>query len=126
MWGEGNLILNGFNFEYGYMREQRAILENETICKQVEDLRSSFPSSSHSQPLSIENHPVDSAINGGSVSPEIVGNGGLDMVYKPYALGCWHLFCKSRACSAASVMIFEGLNAASPESKYPVRRGFSN
>ncbi|KAL2554149.1 putative E3 ubiquitin-protein ligase [Forsythia ovata] len=46
----------------------------------------------------------------------------LDMVYKPYALGCGHLFCKPCACSAASVMIFEGLNAASPESKCPVCR----
>ncbi|KAL2462881.1 putative E3 ubiquitin-protein ligase [Forsythia ovata] len=46
----------------------------------------------------------------------------LDMVYKPYALGCGHLFCKPCACSAASVMIFEGLNAASLESKCPVCR----
>ncbi|KAL2478329.1 Agamous-like MADS-box protein AGL15 [Forsythia ovata] len=59
------------------LQEQRAILENETLRKQVEDLRGFFPSTSHSQPLSIENHPVDSAIKGGSVSPEIVRNGGL-------------------------------------------------
>ncbi|KAL2484549.1 putative E3 ubiquitin-protein ligase BAH1-like [Abeliophyllum distichum] len=46
----------------------------------------------------------------------------LDMVYKPYALGCGHLFCRPCSCSAASVMIFQGLKAASPESKCPVCR----
>lgn len=45
-----------------------------------------------------------------------------DIVFKPYALSCGHLFCKSCACSAASVMIFQGLKAASPESKCPVCR----
>ncbi|KAL2459028.1 putative S-adenosyl-L-methionine-dependent methyltransferase [Forsythia ovata] len=47
------------------MQEQRAILENETLRKQA------------NQSLSIENHPVDPAIKGGSVSPEIVRNVGL-------------------------------------------------
>lgn len=46
----------------------------------------------------------------------------LDFVFNPYALGCGHLFCKSCACSAASVMIFQGLKAASPESKCPICR----
>ncbi|OIT08073.1 PREDICTED: probable E3 ubiquitin-protein ligase BAH1-like [Nicotiana attenuata] len=46
----------------------------------------------------------------------------LDMVFNPYALGCGHLFCKSCACSAASVMIFQGIKAASKESKCPVCR----
>ncbi|XP_022853603.1 probable E3 ubiquitin-protein ligase BAH1-like [Olea europaea var. sylvestris] len=46
----------------------------------------------------------------------------LDTVYKPYALRCGHLFCKPCACSAASVMIFEGLKSASPESKCPICR----
>uniref|UniRef100_A0A5B6YWA1 RING-type E3 ubiquitin transferase n=2 Tax=Davidia involucrata TaxID=16924 RepID=A0A5B6YWA1_DAVIN len=46
----------------------------------------------------------------------------LDLVFNPYALSCGHLFCKSCACSAASVMIFQGLKAASPESKCPVCR----
>ncbi|XP_022855416.1 probable E3 ubiquitin-protein ligase BAH1-like [Olea europaea var. sylvestris] len=46
----------------------------------------------------------------------------LDTVFKPYALGCGHIFCKQCACSAASVMIFQGLKAARPESKCPVCR----
>lgn len=46
----------------------------------------------------------------------------LDLVFNPYALGCGHLFCKSCACSAASVMIFQGLKAANSESKCPVCR----
>ncbi|XP_059669851.1 probable E3 ubiquitin-protein ligase BAH1-like [Cornus florida] len=46
----------------------------------------------------------------------------LDLVFNPYALSCGHLFCKSCACSAASVMIFQGLKAARPEKKCPVCR----
>ncbi|KAE9590773.1 hypothetical protein Lal_00023018 [Lupinus albus] len=46
----------------------------------------------------------------------------LDYVFNPYALGCGHIFCKSCACSAASVMIFEGLKSAIPESKCPICR----
>lgn len=46
----------------------------------------------------------------------------LDTVFNPYALSCGHLFCKSCACSAASVMIFEGLKAASEDAKCPVCR----
>ncbi|KAK7244734.1 hypothetical protein RIF29_39560 [Crotalaria pallida] len=46
----------------------------------------------------------------------------LDFVFNPYALGCCHFFCKSCACSAASVMIFQGLKASSPESKCPICR----
>ncbi|CAK8544198.1 unnamed protein product [Lathyrus sativus] len=46
----------------------------------------------------------------------------LDFVFNPYALGCGHIFCKSCACSAASVMIFQGLKAATPESKCPICR----
>ncbi|WVZ08933.1 hypothetical protein V8G54_022279 [Vigna mungo] len=46
----------------------------------------------------------------------------LDIVFNPYALSCGHIFCKSCACSAASVMIFQGLKAASPESKCPICR----
>ncbi|KAE9585330.1 hypothetical protein Lal_00017986 [Lupinus albus] len=46
----------------------------------------------------------------------------LDLVFNPYALGCGHIFCKSCACSAASVMIFEGLKAAGRESKCPICR----
>lgn len=46
----------------------------------------------------------------------------LDFVFNPIALGCGHLFCKSCACSAASVMMCEGLKAASKESKCPICR----
>ncbi|KAH6798938.1 SPX domain-containing protein / zinc finger RING protein-like protein [Perilla frutescens var. frutescens] len=46
----------------------------------------------------------------------------LDLVFNPYALRCGHLFCKSCACSAASVMIFQGLKAANSESKCPICR----
>lgn len=45
-----------------------------------------------------------------------------DTVFNPYALGCGHLFCKSCACSAASVMIFQGVKAATIESKCPICR----
>ncbi|XP_042012503.1 probable E3 ubiquitin-protein ligase BAH1-like [Salvia splendens] len=46
----------------------------------------------------------------------------LDLVFNPYALSCGHIFCKSCACSAASVMVFQGLKAANTESKCPVCR----
>ncbi|XP_059463368.1 probable E3 ubiquitin-protein ligase BAH1-like isoform X1 [Corylus avellana] len=46
----------------------------------------------------------------------------LDGVFNPYALSCGHLFCKSCACSAASVLNFQGLKAATPESKCPICR----
>ncbi|KDP21932.1 hypothetical protein JCGZ_03070 [Jatropha curcas] len=46
----------------------------------------------------------------------------LETVFNPYALSCGHLFCKSCACSAASVLIFEGLEAATPDAKCPVCR----
>ncbi|RVW96422.1 putative E3 ubiquitin-protein ligase BAH1-like 1 [Vitis vinifera] len=50
----------------------------------------------------------------------------LDTLFNPHALSCGHLFCKSCACSAASVMIFQGLKAASPESKCPICREVSS
>ncbi|XVF76021.1 hypothetical protein PTKIN_Ptkin13bG0234200 [Pterospermum kingtungense] len=46
----------------------------------------------------------------------------LETVFNPYALTCGHLFCKSCACSAASVMIFQGLKATSSDSKCPICR----
>ncbi|EXC03806.1 putative E3 ubiquitin-protein ligase BAH1-like 1 [Morus notabilis] len=46
----------------------------------------------------------------------------LDTVFNPYALTCGHLFCKSCACSAASVLIFQGLKNASQEAKCPICR----
>lgn len=56
------------------------------------------------------------------LSNEFPINNFQDLVFNPYALGCGHLFCKSCACSAASVMIFQGLKAATSESKCPVCR----
>ncbi|XP_065635521.1 probable E3 ubiquitin-protein ligase BAH1-like isoform X2 [Quercus suber] len=46
----------------------------------------------------------------------------LDILFNPYALSCGHLFCKSCACSSASVFLFDGLRAASPKSKCPICR----
>ncbi|KAF5473985.1 hypothetical protein F2P56_005930 [Juglans regia] len=46
----------------------------------------------------------------------------LDVVFNSYALSCGHLFCKSCACSSASVLIFQGLKTANPESKCPICR----
>ncbi|KAF9595418.1 hypothetical protein IFM89_000336 [Coptis chinensis] len=46
----------------------------------------------------------------------------LDTVFNSYALGCGHLFCKACACSAASVMVFDGLKEAEPDTKCPVCR----
>ncbi|KAG7961599.1 hypothetical protein I3843_09G024900 [Carya illinoinensis] len=46
----------------------------------------------------------------------------LDVVFNSYALSCGHLFCKSCACSSASVLIFQGLKAANPQSKCPICR----
>nr|XP_023878660.1 probable E3 ubiquitin-protein ligase BAH1-like isoform X2 [Quercus suber] len=45
-----------------------------------------------------------------------------DILFNPYALSCGHLFCKSCACSSASVFLFDGLRAASPKSKCPICR----
>ncbi|PRQ44285.1 putative transcription factor C2H2 family [Rosa chinensis] len=46
----------------------------------------------------------------------------LETVFNPYALSCGHLFCKSCACSAASVFIFQGPKAADSDSKCPICR----
>ncbi|KZV36427.1 hypothetical protein F511_22182 [Dorcoceras hygrometricum] len=46
----------------------------------------------------------------------------LELVFNPYALGCGHLFCKLCACSAASVMILQGLKAADADSRCPACR----
>ncbi|KAK9061490.1 hypothetical protein SSX86_018671 [Deinandra increscens subsp. villosa] len=46
----------------------------------------------------------------------------LNTVFHPSALSCGHIFCKSCACSAGSVLIFEGLKSASPKMKCPVCR----
>ncbi|KAK1409862.1 hypothetical protein QVD17_36391 [Tagetes erecta] len=46
----------------------------------------------------------------------------LNTVFHPSALSCGHIFCKSCACSAGSVLIFEGVKSASPKMKCPVCR----
>ncbi|XP_068635629.1 probable E3 ubiquitin-protein ligase BAH1-like isoform X1 [Aristolochia californica] len=46
----------------------------------------------------------------------------LDTVFNPYALGCGHLFCKACLCSSASILLFQGLKSAQPESKCPICR----
>ncbi|XP_010555845.1 PREDICTED: probable E3 ubiquitin-protein ligase BAH1-like [Tarenaya hassleriana] len=46
----------------------------------------------------------------------------LEKVFNPYALKCGHIFCKACTCSAASVMIFQGVKAASSQSKCPICR----
>ncbi|KAI3681000.1 hypothetical protein L6452_35780 [Arctium lappa] len=44
----------------------------------------------------------------------------LHTLFHPYALSCVHFFCKPCACSAGSVLIFEGVESASPKMKCPV------
>eukprot|EP00258_Populus_trichocarpa_P005963 XP_002309274.3 probable E3 ubiquitin-protein ligase BAH1-like [Populus trichocarpa] len=46
----------------------------------------------------------------------------LETVFNPYALSCGHLFCKLCACSAAFVLMFEGLKTASSNAKCPICR----
>ncbi|XP_015583989.1 agamous-like MADS-box protein AGL15 isoform X2 [Ricinus communis] len=60
-----------------HSRVQRAMLENETLRRQVEELRGFFPSTDHSIPTYLEYYSVDrkhSLINNGSASPEIACN----------------------------------------------------
>jgi hypothetical protein len=45
-----------------------------------------------------------------------------ETVFNPYALSCGHLFCKLCACSAAFVLMFEGLKTASSNAKCPICR----
>lgn len=47
---------------------------------------------------------------------------GQETVFNPYALKCGHIFCNSCACSAASVLIFQGIKAAPRHSKCPICR----
>ncbi|KAL6214875.1 hypothetical protein ACLB2K_014307 [Fragaria x ananassa] len=46
----------------------------------------------------------------------------LDTVFDPVALTCGHIFCYMCACSAASVTIVDGLNAAESKEKCPLCR----
>ncbi|CAA0816582.1 Agamous-like MADS-box protein AGL15 [Striga hermonthica] len=66
------------------MQEQRAVLENETLRRQVDELRIFFPSSSFATPLGIEYPSTEQtsnlAIKEGSItiSPEMDCDGGLE------------------------------------------------
>ncbi|XP_065871034.1 agamous-like MADS-box protein AGL15 isoform X2 [Euphorbia lathyris] len=64
--------------EHSRAQEQRAMLENETLRKQVEELRGLFPprsrSSDHSVPTYLEYYSIDrkrSLLNNGSASPDM-------------------------------------------------------
>lgn len=46
----------------------------------------------------------------------------LEIVFEPVALKCGHIFCFSCACSAASVLIMEGLKKAKKNAKCPLCR----
>ncbi|XP_065861332.1 probable E3 ubiquitin-protein ligase BAH1-like 1 isoform X1 [Euphorbia lathyris] len=46
----------------------------------------------------------------------------LDTVFDPVSLTCGHIFCYMCACSAASVTIVDGLEAAEPKEKCPLCR----
>ncbi|XP_059440429.1 probable E3 ubiquitin-protein ligase BAH1-like 1 [Corylus avellana] len=46
----------------------------------------------------------------------------LDKVFDPVALTCGHIFCYMCACSAGSITIVDGLNAAEPKTKCPLCR----
>ncbi|KAJ7977561.1 E3 ubiquitin-protein ligase BAH1 [Quillaja saponaria] len=46
----------------------------------------------------------------------------LDTVFDPVSLTCGHIFCYMCACSAASVIIVDGLKAADPKEKCPLCR----
>ncbi|KAL1545244.1 agamous-like MADS-box protein AGL15 [Salvia divinorum] len=62
-------------------QEQRAVLENETLRRQVEELRGFFPATSSPTPLLIDYHffakKSDPAMKDDSRSPETACNGGL-------------------------------------------------
>ncbi|XP_041993939.1 agamous-like MADS-box protein AGL15 [Salvia splendens] len=61
------------------MQEQRAVLENETLRRQVEELRGFYPLSSSPTPLCIEYHKQSDPVKKeeSSRSPETACNGGL-------------------------------------------------
>ncbi|CAB4298640.1 unnamed protein product [Prunus armeniaca] len=57
--------------------EQRAILENEMLCRQDEELRCLFPQTDHSVPSYLEYYPVEkekSLVNHGVTNPDLVSN----------------------------------------------------
>ncbi|XP_050212075.1 agamous-like MADS-box protein AGL15 [Mercurialis annua] len=59
--------------EYSRVQEQRAMLENETLRRQVEELRGFFPSTDHSVQPYPEYYSIDqkhSLVNNGSASPD--------------------------------------------------------
>ncbi|WCJ18585.1 Agamous-like MADS-box protein AGL15 [Euphorbia peplus] len=67
--------------EHSRAQEQRAMLENETLRKQVEELRGFLPSSDHSVPSYLEYYSIDrkhSVLNNGSASPDVACNCSLE------------------------------------------------
>nr|API68655.1 agamous-like 15 MADS-box protein [Prunus dulcis] len=63
--------------EQSRVQEQRAILENETLRRQVEELRCLFPQTDRAVPSYLEYYPVEkekSLVNHGVTSPDLVSN----------------------------------------------------
>ncbi|KAF2319662.1 hypothetical protein GH714_017896 [Hevea brasiliensis] len=63
--------------EQSRVQEQRAMLENETLRRQVEELRCFFPTTDHSVPTYHEYYSVErkhSLVNNGSASPDMACN----------------------------------------------------
>ncbi|KDP43607.1 hypothetical protein JCGZ_16894 [Jatropha curcas] len=63
--------------EQSRVQEQRAMLENETLRRQVEELRGFFPSTNHSVPAYLEYYSIErkhSLTNNGSASPDVACN----------------------------------------------------
>ncbi|XP_008245977.1 PREDICTED: agamous-like MADS-box protein AGL15 [Prunus mume] len=60
-----------------FLQEQRAILENETLRRQVAELRCLFPQTDRAVPSYLEYYPVEkekSFVNHGVTSPDLVSN----------------------------------------------------
>nr|APP89290.1 MADS-box protein 14 [Prunus persica] len=63
--------------EQSRVQEQRAILENETLRRQVEELRCLFPQTDRAVPSYLEYYPVEkekSLVHHGVTSPDLVSN----------------------------------------------------
>ncbi|CAK9159424.1 unnamed protein product [Ilex paraguariensis] len=124
--------VNGRNFKYKMRAEHLEILQSPLLIELGAFYMNFFESNSgksdgFSRPFSCDlstTEPVVTFMLPDSVKLEyhLTCAVCLEIVFNPYALSCGHLFCKLCACSAASVMSFQGVKAASPESKCPVCR----